>query len=152
MANVCQPSTLRIMICPQASGAQNNVAAVSADSSTICVLMRRLRSSRNRSIAFVVLALFYWLDLLRRSRVDHVDHRCHLASGRLRVCARSVTSPRSARHTPKGSVLAGPHFRRSRGSGSRKIPETPVQRKSRLTCNDLRESMDYALARSKTKR
>jgi hypothetical protein len=73
VANVCQPSTLRIMICPQASGAQNNVAAVSADGSTICVLMRRLRSSCSRSIAFVVLALFHWLDLLWRGRVDHVD-------------------------------------------------------------------------------
>jgi len=61
------------MICPQASGAQNSVAAVSADGRTICVLMRRLHSSCSRSIAFVVLALFYWLDLLRRSRVDHVD-------------------------------------------------------------------------------
>jgi hypothetical protein len=37
-----------------------------------------------------------------------------------------------------------------RGSGSRKIPETPVQQKSRLTSNDLCEGMHYALASSKT--
>jgi hypothetical protein len=32
---LCQPSTLRIVICPEASRAQNNVAAVSADGRTV---------------------------------------------------------------------------------------------------------------------
>jgi hypothetical protein len=54
VARVCQPSTLRILICPEASSAQNNIAAVSADGSTVWVLIRRLNSSRNRSIALVV--------------------------------------------------------------------------------------------------
>src|SRR5947209_3842073 len=52
-ARVCQPSTLRMVICPDAKRAQNNIAAVSADGSTVCVLMRRLNSSWRRSIAFV---------------------------------------------------------------------------------------------------
>ena len=47
------------MICPEASSAQNSMAAVSAEGSTVCVLIRRLNSSCNRSIAFVVLADFH---------------------------------------------------------------------------------------------
>src|SRR5437016_14561862 len=53
VARVCQPSTLRMLICPEASSAQNSMAAVSADGRTVCVLIRRLNSSCNRSIAFV---------------------------------------------------------------------------------------------------
>jgi hypothetical protein len=37
------------------------MAAVSADGNTVCVLIRRLNSSCNRSMAFVVRALFHWL-------------------------------------------------------------------------------------------
>src|SRR5471032_3023120 len=58
VARVCQPSTLRMLICPEASSAQNNIAAVSADGRTVCVLIRRLNSSCKRSIAFVVRKLF----------------------------------------------------------------------------------------------
>src|SRR6476620_6245986 len=54
VASVCQPSTLRMLIWPEASSAQNNMAAVSAEGSTVWVLIRRLNSSCNRSIAFVV--------------------------------------------------------------------------------------------------
>src|SRR3954468_6788883 len=59
---VCQPSTLRMLIWPEASRAQNSMAAVSAEGSTVCVLMRRLNSSCRRSIAFVVRADFHWLE------------------------------------------------------------------------------------------
>src|SRR6187399_2511359 len=91
VASVCQPSTFRMLICPEASSAQNNIAAVSADGSTVWVLIRRLNSSCRRSIAFVVLALRHWLggramtqpplsdegltaglDFLGRGGVDHV--------------------------------------------------------------------------------
>ena len=34
VASVCQPSTFRMLACPEASSAQNNIAAVSADGST----------------------------------------------------------------------------------------------------------------------
>ena len=61
VASVCQPSILRMLICPEASSAQNSMAAVSADGSTVCVLIRRLNSSCSRSIAFVVRALRHWL-------------------------------------------------------------------------------------------
>ena len=61
MASVCQPSTLRMLIWPEVSNAQNSMAAVSADGSTVCVLIRRLNSSCSRSIALVVRALFHWL-------------------------------------------------------------------------------------------
>src|SRR5260370_10564076 len=51
-----------MLICPEASSAQNNIAAVSADGSTVCVLIRRLNSSCRRSIAFVVRALRHCVD------------------------------------------------------------------------------------------
>lgn len=41
VASVCQPSTLRMVICPEASSAQNSMAAVSGDGSTVWVLIRR---------------------------------------------------------------------------------------------------------------
>jgi hypothetical protein len=44
-ARLCQPSTLRIVIWPEASRVQNNMAAISAEDSTVCVLIRRLNSS-----------------------------------------------------------------------------------------------------------
>ena len=61
VASICQPSTLRMLIWPEASNAQKNIAAVSADGSTVCVLILRLNSSCSRSIAFVVRALRHWL-------------------------------------------------------------------------------------------
>ena len=52
-ARVCHPSTLRMVIWPEASSAQNSMAAVSAQGSTVWVLILRLNSSCRRSIAFV---------------------------------------------------------------------------------------------------
>src|SRR5512132_2504946 len=60
VASVCQPSTLRMVICPDASSAQNNIAAVSGDGRTVWVLMRRLNSSCSRSTALVVRAERHW--------------------------------------------------------------------------------------------
>ena len=59
-ARVFQPSTFRMLICPEATSAQNIMAAISADGRTVCVLIRRLNSSCSRSIALVVRALFHW--------------------------------------------------------------------------------------------
>src|ERR1700751_3776670 len=69
VARFCQPSTLRILIWPEASNAQNSIAAVSADGSTVCVLILRLNSSCSRSIALVVRALRHWLGG-RRAKVN----------------------------------------------------------------------------------
>jgi hypothetical protein len=66
VASVCQPSTFRMAICPEASNAQNNMAAVSAEGSTVWVLIRRLNSSCSRSIAFVTgMKMVAPLSLLR---------------------------------------------------------------------------------------
>src|SRR3989442_10170948 len=46
-----------MLICPEASNAQNSMAAVSADGSTVWVLILRLNSSCNRSMALVVRTL-----------------------------------------------------------------------------------------------
>jgi hypothetical protein len=43
-----------MVIWPDAINAQNKLAAVSAQGSTVCVLIRRLNSSCNRSMAFDV--------------------------------------------------------------------------------------------------
>src|SRR6202040_3277904 len=50
-----------MLICPEASSAQNSMAAVSADGSTVCALILRLNSSCSRSIALVVRTLRHWL-------------------------------------------------------------------------------------------
>ena len=68
-----------MLICPEASSAQNNIAAVSADGSTVWVLIRRLNSSCRRSIAFVVLALRHWVGgrrvkVKRRSAAFETRH------------------------------------------------------------------------------
>jgi hypothetical protein len=51
-----------MVIWPEANSAQNSIAAVSAEGSTVCVLMRRLNSSCSRSIALVVRADRHWLS------------------------------------------------------------------------------------------
>src|SRR3954451_13808377 len=61
VARVCQPSIFLMMIWPEAIRAQNNMAAVAAEGSTVWVLMRRLNSSCSRSMQFVVRALRHWL-------------------------------------------------------------------------------------------
>jgi len=66
-----------MLICPEASSAQNNIAAVSADGSTAWVLIRRLNSSCRRSIAFLVLALRHWVG----GRRVKVNRRSPLAPG-----------------------------------------------------------------------
>ena len=60
VANVCQPSTLRMAIWPEASSAQKSMAAVSGDGRTVWVLIRRLNSSCSRSTALLVRAERHW--------------------------------------------------------------------------------------------
>src|ERR1700737_1467205 len=67
-----QPSPLRIVIWPEASKAQNNMAAVSAEGSTVWVLIRRLNSSCNRSIAFEGRSDFHWL-FRKRVKVNNLS-------------------------------------------------------------------------------
>src|SRR6478672_4547760 len=86
VASVCHPSTLRMLICPEASNAQNNMAAVSADGSTVCVLILRLNSSCTRSIALVVRTLRHWLGG-RRVKVNKRSP----ASSRLSATARCLS-------------------------------------------------------------
>ena len=49
-----------MVICPEASKAQNSMAAVSAQGSTVWVLIRRLNSSCSRSMALLVRIDFHW--------------------------------------------------------------------------------------------
>ena len=46
---LCQPSTLRMVIWPEASSAQNSIAAVSAEGRTVWVLILRLPQSQWKS-------------------------------------------------------------------------------------------------------
>ena len=109
VASVCQPSTLRMLICPEASSAQNNIAAVSADGSTVWVLIRRLNSSCRRSIAFVVLALRHWVG-----------------GRRVKVKRRSVAF--ETRHLPKRAIPDGARpvqFSRRAAQEVELMPQSP---------------------------
>src|SRR3954452_9927010 len=77
------PSTFLMVIWPEARSAQNSIAAVSAEGSTVWVLIRRLNSSWSRSTALVVLADFHWLGG-RRVKVNSLSP----ASSRLSAPAR----------------------------------------------------------------
>ena len=72
-----------MMIWPDAISAQNNMAAVSAQGSTVCVLILRLNSSCRRSIAFDVRMDFHWLGG-KRVKVNNLSP----ASSRLSATAR----------------------------------------------------------------
>src|SRR5258707_6010861 len=100
MAGDVQPSTLRMFIRPEASNAQNSTAAVSADGSTVWVLIVRLNTSCSRSIAFVVRALRHWLGGSR----GKVDRRSP-ASSRLSAMARCFS-----RHLPMKALRRGSIF------------------------------------------
>src|SRR5260370_4127075 len=86
LASVRQPSTFRMLIWPEASNAQNSIAAVSADGSTVCVLIRRLNSSCRRSIALVVRALRHWLggSRVKVKLPENLVPRCRSGHGGIR--------------------------------------------------------------------
>src|SRR2546430_4308487 len=102
LGSVRQPSTFRMLIWPEASNAQNSIAAVSADGSTVCVLIRRLTSSCRRSIALVVRALRHWLG---GSRVK-VKRRSP-ASSRLSATARHLSRHLRMKALRRPSICAG---------------------------------------------
>src|SRR6058998_2773245 len=109
-ASVFQPSTLRMLIWPEASKAQNNIAAISAEGSTVCVLIRRLNSSCSRSIALVVRTLRHWLGG-RRVKVN----KRSAASSRLSATARCLILRRELARSALGFLLQSPlsRWRRS---------------------------------------
>ena len=98
------PSTLRMLVWPEASSAQNSVAAVSADGSTVCVLILRLNSSCSRSIAFVVRALRHWLGG-RRVKVKRRSPASSRLSATARCLSRHLPMPRpcGALRSPRAS-------------------------------------------------
>jgi hypothetical protein len=131
---IFQPLTLRMLIWLEASNAQNNVAAVSAEGRTVWVLIRRLNSSCNRSIAFVVLALRHWLGG-RRVKVKRgvtgflqaVSNRAmtlSAPSGRLRAAIGPDNGShlRSAIVSPINPIDAMLQFQRNLGTAVSKGP------------------------------
>jgi hypothetical protein len=91
------------------SSAQNNMAAVSADGSTVWVLIRRLNSSCRRSIAFVVLAL-----------------RHRVGGRRVKVKRRSAAF--ETRHLPKRAIPDGAQpvqFSRRAAQEVELMPQSP---------------------------
>ncbi len=91
---VSQPSTLRIWICPEARSAQSNIGTVSAQGSTVCVLMRRRNSSFRRSMALVVRADFHCEGSRRVKvksiRLDQAAFCVHVRSALTRALAVST--------------------------------------------------------------
>ena len=59
---VCQPSTLRMLIWPEASRAQNSMAAVSAEGSTVWVLIRRLFGAVLRTLMKPLNGIRNWYE------------------------------------------------------------------------------------------
>src|SRR3954469_4809949 len=112
-ARVGQPSTFLIVIWPEASSAQNSMAAVSAEGRTVWVLIRRLNSSCRRSTAFVVRADFHWLGG-RRVKVKSLSP----ASSRLSATARHLS-----RHLRRNA------FRLVRVSASSTVTATAERRR-----------------------
>ena len=80
VASVCQPSTLRMLIWPEAISAQNNMAAVSADGRMVWVLIRRLNSSCSRSMALVERRLRHWLGGSRVKLNSRSPGSCRLSA------------------------------------------------------------------------
>src|SRR5258708_3089145 len=92
-----------MLICPEASSAQNSMAAVSADGSTVCVLIRRLNSSCSRSIALVVRTLRHWLG----GRRGELNSRSP-ASSRLSATARGFSPPFRMKALRRGAASPPP--------------------------------------------
>src|SRR3954467_8844610 len=98
-ANVGQPSIFLIVIWPEASRAQNSMAAVSAEGSTVWVLIRRLNSSCKRSTAFVVRADFHWLGG-RRVKVNSLSPASSTLSATARHFSRHLRRNAFRRQAP----------------------------------------------------
>src|SRR4051794_7176276 len=98
-----------MVIWPEASSAQNSMAAVSAEGRTVWVLIRRLNSSCRRSTALVVRADFHWLGG-RRVKVNSLSP----ASSRLSATARHF-SRHVRRNALRRSATSIGHLRRTRG-------------------------------------
>ena len=113
VASICQPSTLRIVICPDASSAQKSMAAVSGDGRTVWVLMRRLNSSCRRSTALVVRADRHWPG----GRRVKVTAGQSLPPG----CRSARLRRRSADQAPQ----AAPSARRQRTAGRTRVVQDP---------------------------
>ena len=64
-ARVCHPSILRMVVWPEASRAQRSIGTVSAQGSTVWVLIRRRNSSFSRWVALVVRAAFHCVGARR---------------------------------------------------------------------------------------
>src|SRR4051812_38728070 len=132
VARVCQPSTLRMLIWPEASSAQNSMAAVSADGNTVCVLILRLNSSCSRSIAFVTgmritvpvhpartaLVLAYGVTIRDEGHREHVSGQ-----------ADSYDEPRA--RVSSWPPLRPTRLRRERGSVVVVWPTAPVKPQER---------------------
>src|SRR5689334_8582670 len=85
-----------MVIWPEASNAQNSIAAVSAEGSTVCVLIRRLNSSWSRSIALVVRADFHWLSGSRVKVKSRSPASSKLSATARHFSRRPVTGTREA--------------------------------------------------------
>jgi hypothetical protein len=98
-----------MLICPEASSAQNSIAAVSADGSTVCVLIRRLNSSCSRSIALVVLSLHHWLGGSRVNGAPSLGALAAHALDREQHLLTVLTYPEDDEQRDRGRLAVEPH-------------------------------------------
>src|SRR5262245_13474406 len=101
------------------------MAAVSAEGSTVWVLIRRLNSSWSRSIALVVRALFHWLTG-NRVKVSCLAAAISAAAIESQLVVQTLPNGRAA---PSASPTVREHRRSSRLAGCRRNLETrhPVE-------------------------
>src|SRR5438132_11804318 len=138
VASVCQPSTFRMLICPEANSAQNNIAAVSADGSTVWVLIRRLNSSWSRSIALVT-----GMRIAVRSRSAGIDLvPAYGATIRDEGHWEHASGQADTHHEPRARVSSWPPLRPTRlrcerGSVVVVLPTAPKQSKERSSRCDV---------------
>src|SRR5436190_8874660 len=141
VASVCQPSTLRMLIWAEASKAQNNMAAVSADGSTVCVLIRRSRrhgvaraarpqSDRDLAARRHRRAL---LHCTAKQRTQRTAYTARVGAGEIAAGNQCVGGQRAALvgsqrlALPLGSGV----FNRARGTAISTLPNVPSNERDR---------------------
>ena len=108
LSRVCHPSTLRILISPEASKAQSSIGTVSAHGSTGWVLILRRNSSFNRLMALVVRAAFHCAG----SSLVKVNSRSPASSklsATARCFSRHLLRPRCWHRSCRDSRCPAPH-------------------------------------------
>jgi len=132
LTRVCHPSTLRMVIWPEASRAQRSIGTILLQGSTAWVLIRRRNASFRRSMAFVVRAAFH-CDGSRRVKVK----RRSPTSSRLSATARHFSRHlrrNALRRVSTSAAVCGATQTSKPNTNSCVRQENPPSSQSSLSC------------------